>query len=187
MPRHKAYSEEKVIKKAMHVFWKNGFYGTSARMLEKEMDINLFSIYSSFQNKDGVFLESMKTYKRLNRKTLLDPLKKGTTPEDIKMYFVNFLKFTKENGVYNGCLLINSAQELGNNMPDTIGKEIENYSHEVMSALLAILFRDLTKSEEKVQKEANSLFVSLVGLITTAKSLKQTQINDYIEMIFSKL
>ena len=57
MARKKEYIEEEVIDKAMHLFWKKGYENTSMKMLEKEMGINKFSIYSSFGNKDGVFIE----------------------------------------------------------------------------------------------------------------------------------
>jgi AcrR family transcriptional regulator len=52
-----------VIEKAMSLFWRNGYQNTSVRMLEKEMGINQFSIYASFGNKHGVFVESLKCYK----------------------------------------------------------------------------------------------------------------------------
>jgi AcrR family transcriptional regulator len=47
----------------MSLFWRNGYQNTSVRMLEKEMGINQFSIYASFGNKHGVFVESLKCYK----------------------------------------------------------------------------------------------------------------------------
>jgi AcrR family transcriptional regulator len=62
MARNKQYNEQ-VIEKAMSLFWRNGYQNTSVRMLEKEMGINQFSIYASFGNKHGVFVESLKCYK----------------------------------------------------------------------------------------------------------------------------
>jgi len=51
MARKKQYNEEDVLEKALTLFWSNGYESTSTRMLEKEMGINQFSIYSllSFQ------------------------------------------------------------------------------------------------------------------------------------------
>lgn len=64
MARKKEYIESEVIEKAMTLFWRNGYENTSMQMLEKEMGINKFSIYSSFGSKHGVFVESLKTYKK---------------------------------------------------------------------------------------------------------------------------
>ena len=57
MARRKNYIEEEVIEKAMTLFWRNGYETTSMHMLEQEMGINKFSIYSSFGSKQGVFLQ----------------------------------------------------------------------------------------------------------------------------------
>ena len=59
MARKKEYIEDEVIEKAMALFWRNGYETTSIQMLEKEMGINKFSIYSSFGNKEGVFIERL--------------------------------------------------------------------------------------------------------------------------------
>ena len=61
MVENKKYNEQEVVEKAMNLFWKNGYEGTSMQMLEKEMGINKFSIYASFGNKHGLFLESLKS------------------------------------------------------------------------------------------------------------------------------
>ena len=70
MARKKEYTENEVIEKAMALFWRNGFETTSMQMLEKEMGINKFSIYSSFGNKNGVLLESIKCYRKNMSKIL---------------------------------------------------------------------------------------------------------------------
>jgi hypothetical protein len=62
MARNKQYNEQEVIEKRCLLFWRNGYQNTSVRMLE-EMGINQFSIYASFGNKHGVFVESLKCYK----------------------------------------------------------------------------------------------------------------------------
>ncbi|MEE3245254.1 MAG: helix-turn-helix domain-containing protein, partial [Bacteroidota bacterium] len=59
MARLKQYNEEDVLFKAMNLFWKNGFEATSVKMLESELGINKFSIYSSFGSKNGLFLSSL--------------------------------------------------------------------------------------------------------------------------------
>jgi len=183
VPRRKEYVESEVIEAAMNLFWRNGYSNTSARMLEQTMKINLFSIYSSFQNKEGVFLECLKAYKKMNREQLLDRLQQGSTMMDIKQYFLDFLSFTRENDSYKGCLLINSAQELGLELGASAKAEIDSFAMEIMGAFKFILTKESYASDE-LEKKANYLFVSLLGLITTAKSLGPKQIEDYLDVIF---
>lgn len=185
MPRQKNYDENVVADKAMRLFWSNGYRTTSTRMLEKEMGINLFSIYSSFQNKDGVFLAGIKCYKNLIRQKLLIPLaKKPKTLATLKEFFFDFLNFTKEQRTYKGCLLINTANELGHDMTENVGKEISSFSEEIRLQISSILREVLPKDEATLTSKTNYIFVALQGVSLTAKALDKTQIDDYIEMTF---
>jgi AcrR family transcriptional regulator len=65
-----------------------GIKNTSVRMLEKEMGINQFSIYASFGNKHGVFLESLKCYKT-KIYSIFEKLQNRTDGvNDIKVFFM---------------------------------------------------------------------------------------------------
>ena len=77
MARKKSYDEKDVIEKALSTFWREGYEGTSTRMLEKEMGINQFSIYSSFENKNQNHVltiddSQLDTQKKSNTRWLLD-------------------------------------------------------------------------------------------------------------------
>jgi len=188
MSRKKNYNEDVVTNKAMRLFWSNGYHTTSTRMLEKEMGINLFSIYSSFQNKDGVFLASVKCYKDLIRQKLLIPLaKKPQTIATLKDFFYDFLNFTREQKSYKGCLLINTANELGNDMTENVTKEITSFSEEIRSQISLILSKQQSKNKADLTRQTNYIFVALQGVSLTAKALDKAQIDDYIEMTFLDL
>jgi len=184
MPRQKAYDEAEVLNRAMKVFWKKGYSNTSARDLQREMQINLFSIYSTFQNKQQLFIESLKAYKKLNKEQLLAPLSNGSSISDIKNYVISFLEFTKEDESYKGCLLINSTQDLAVEMTEEIKNLVDGFSKEIMAIFKSILSNEL-ESEELIQKKANYYFTTLVSLVTAAGSLTQQQIDDYLDITFA--
>jgi len=188
MPRKKEYIEEEVIEKAMHTFWKNGYEATSTRMLEKEMGINQFSIYSSFQNKQGVFLESIKRYKEKLRKQALNELINSQGGIDsIKKYFYDFLNFTKENDCYKGCFLTNTMNEFGSKADSNVVSEINQFSNTIVSAIARILTGTNKSNKERVEQQANYLFVALLGLSVASKMSDKKQLNDFIEMTFKNL
>ena len=88
MARKKEYKEEEVIENAMYLFWQNGYENTSMKMLEQEMGINKFSIYSSFGSKHGLFLESLKCYNSKIKK-IFEKLKNASNGvEDIKEFMI---------------------------------------------------------------------------------------------------
>ncbi len=187
MARRKQYREEEVIEKAMNLFWRNGYETTSTRMLENEMGINQFSIYSSFGNKQGVLLESIKCYKG-KLKGIVGKLKNsGNGLEAIKQYFYDFLEFSKGNEHPMGCLLANTANELGSHAGALINDEIGNFTRSLRNLFVDILKQDATKSPQTLEKQANYLIISITGLSLASKVYSKQQLADYIETTFERL
>ena len=187
MARTKQYNEHDVIQKAMNLFWRNGYETTSIRMLEKEMGINQFSIYSSFGSKHGVFVESIKAYKvQLNsiRHKLRDS-NSGTI--GIKQFFYDFLEFTKDNTSRKGCLVCNTVSELGNNAEEDLMKELLKFTEEIKVLFINNLKQETTKTKEDITRESNYLMTSMLGLSLGSRILNDEQLEDYIETIFKNI
>lgn len=62
MARTLEFDLENARGKAMRVFWKNGYAGTSLRDLLDSMDIGEGSFYNTFKSKKRAYLESLKRY-----------------------------------------------------------------------------------------------------------------------------
>jgi TetR/AcrR family transcriptional repressor of nem operon len=170
----------------MHVFWKNGYEATSVRLLEKEMGINQFSIYASFKNKEGVFLESMKYYnKKLNDEILNDLENSEGGIKNIKTYFYDFLSFSEDEGKSKGCLLTNTVSELDQDKNKVIFNKINDFVNHIMQVFKNALHKTKKYNTDKIEEITNHLIVSLQGLSVASKSLKPKQLNDFIELTFS--
>ncbi len=188
MPRKKSYIEEEVIEKAMHTFWKKGYEATSVRDLEREMGINQFSIYASFTNKDGIFLESVKYYKTKATKEILNKLiNSNDGVNSIKKYFKDFLKFVKDTEGYKGCLLTNTINELGGKANEQVVNEIGQFSTLIRDTFFKKLATNTIKSKETINKQANYLIVALQGLSVASKMLGKKQLDDFIEVTFKNI
>ncbi|WP_421803267.1 TetR/AcrR family transcriptional regulator [Flagellimonas sp.] len=187
MPRTKQYKEQEVVEKAMQLFWRNGYETTSMHMLEKQMRINKFSIYASFGSKDGVFLESIKCYEQqLNR--LIDKLEKSSNGADgIKEYFRDFLEFSKDNGRGKGCLITNTANEIGQDADEKIKKVLTDFLKRVRTVFAQLLEQDRTKNLELIAAQADYLIISMFGLSSASRVFGPDQMENYIENIFSNL
>jgi TetR/AcrR family transcriptional repressor of nem operon len=187
MPRKKEYIEEEVIEKAMQLFWRNGYKATSVRNLEKEMGINQFSIYSSFGDKQGVFLESIKCYKKLVTEQLLDKLinsDKGI--ESIKAYFYDFITFSRNNKINRGCLITNTIDEIGVNGDLNILNSINEFALNVRATYIEKLKINYIDNQQIIKK-VNYLMVSLQGLSVASKMFNDQQLNDFIETAFENI
>jgi AcrR family transcriptional regulator len=187
MARNKEYIEEEVIEKAMNLFWRNGYQKTSMQMLEKEMGINKFSIYSSFDNKNGVFIESLKCYKqKLNQ--LMSKLKASSNGiSSIKEYFYDFIEFSKETEMARGCLITNTANEIAENADQKIEEVLTTFTNDVRNLFSDILKQDKTKSNDMVEQQADYLLIAIFGLSSATRIFSKTQLDNYIENIFKNV
>jgi AcrR family transcriptional regulator len=62
--RPRGFDAERALERAMQVFWKKGYEGTSLPDLEKAMNINRPSLYSAFGNKRQLFGKVLDRYAR---------------------------------------------------------------------------------------------------------------------------
>ncbi|MEJ1223102.1 TetR/AcrR family transcriptional regulator [Sediminicola sp. 1XM1-17] len=184
MARKKQYIEQEVLEKAMHLFWRNGYENTSIRMLEKEMGINQFSIYASFGSKQGVFLQSIKAY---NKKIqgITDKLEKSQNGvEGIKQYFKDFLEFAKEDDLSKGCMVTNTVNELGKDADPLVMSELKKFADNIKSLFVNNLKQDRNKNAETIERQANFLMNSILGLSVASKMFNDKQLEDSIETVF---
>jgi len=61
--RPRTFDREEALKKAMMVFWKKGFEGTTMADLIAAIGMKAPSVYAAFGNKDALFREAVELYK----------------------------------------------------------------------------------------------------------------------------
>ena len=191
MPRHKAYSDEKVLEKAMQVFWDHGYEATSVRLLEKEMGINQFSIYSSFANKKKLFVESLKKYREYVKNNSFHPLlKSNASLKDLEDFFQNFSRQVRKGETHKGCLIVNTAAEFGSKDPE-VTAELQNYFSFIRDMMKKVLVNAVQAGEIPADKDpekySNYLLGIMQGLSVGAKVLPEKQIHDIISVTFTTL
>ncbi|WP_272024018.1 TetR/AcrR family transcriptional regulator [Olleya namhaensis] len=187
MARKKQYIEEEVIDKAMQLFWRNGYENTSMQMLEKAMGINKFSIYSSFESKHGLFLESLKQYKtKVN--IILEKFKNGTQGvEDIKQFFYDSVSSNFKNDKIKGCLVTNTYNEFSETEDELVKAQMTTFMANLKEIIIQKLALDPNKNEATVLKQANYLLLAKHGLAAASRVNTKQEIEDYIEMIFETI
>jgi len=187
MSRKKEYVEEEVIEKAMNLFWIKGYENTSMQMLEKEMGINKFSIYSSFGNKKGLFIESLKLYRRKVSK-IIDQLEKS--PDGvlaIEQYFYNFLKLSAGKGFSKGCLITNTLNDIDKETDIKIVRQVESFRDDIRQVFLNKLMLENGENLKIAEEKADYLIISMIGLSSASKMYIDNQLENYIENIFKRL
>jgi TetR/AcrR family transcriptional repressor of nem operon len=187
VPRNKSYNEPVVLEKAMHLFWRNGYSNTSLQMLEKEMGINKFSIYASFGSKEQMFLQSIGCYRRRLNDLILKLKESNSGIHGIKTYFYDFIQFAQEGEFGKGCLITNTANEMGQEANEEIKIALTKFMQEIRELFLQSLILDPTKSKETVESQADYLLIAMFGLSSATKVFNEQQLHHYIDNIFKSL
>lgn len=187
MARKKEYKEEEVIEKAMHLFWRNGYEKTSMQMLEKEMGINKFSIYSSFGSKHGLFMESIKAYQDREKEMFERFINATNGVADIKAFFYDSVRLRLAEGSQNGCLLTNSYNEFSVSDDEVVKGKIDIFMDKLKSLFIDKLRMDKSKDEDTIRRQANFLVLAKHGLAAAARVNSPEEIRDYIEVTFSSI
>ena len=187
MARKKEYNVEVVVEKAMQLFWINGYKTTSMQMLEEKMGINKFSIYASFGNKQGLFIESLKCYKQSINKTLNTLEKAPNGTEAIKQFFYDSVNFNSIGHNTKGCFVTNTYNEFSESEDELIRTQMISFMTDLKSIIIEKLKTDKTKSNETLLQQANFLLLAKHGLAAAARVNSSKEIEDYIEMTFKNI
>ncbi|TMH32531.1 MAG: TetR/AcrR family transcriptional regulator [Betaproteobacteria bacterium] len=71
--RPRGFDREAALERAMEVFWRQGYEGTSITDLTRAMRINPPSLYAAFGDKERLYLEALERYQQ-GRRDELGPL-----------------------------------------------------------------------------------------------------------------
>jgi TetR/AcrR family transcriptional regulator, transcriptional repressor for nem operon len=191
MPRNKSYSDDLVLEKAMNVFWIHGYEATSVRLLEKEMGINQFSIYASFKNKKNLFINALQKYRQFVIENRFKPLlQEDAGFAELENFLLNVATSKKGKDDRKGCLIVNTAGELGEHDPD-IAKEINLYYEFIRNMLLRVLQNAVAKKEipenTDVEKQAGFFLGVMQGISVAGKTMDKTKLNDFIHVALAQL
>lgn len=113
MGRRKSYNREEVTERAMKLFWRKGYHGTSTRDLSDAMGINAYSIYAEFGSKEALYDAAIARYEHevvqghFGRLELAD-----SSLEDVRAVLEFFGGNTERENSELGCLICNAGTEL---------------------------------------------------------------------------
>ncbi|WP_399630894.1 TetR/AcrR family transcriptional regulator [Sporosarcina sp. SG10008] len=190
MARSKEFDVNQVLRKAMELFWQQGYEKTSMQELVDYMGIHRRSIYDTFGDKRTLFLSALSHYEELiTSETKKRVGSKLLVKQGIREVF-NMIIYPNLN-LPKGCLSVNAAVELS-----LLDEEIATKIAEMFTKTEA-LFYELLKHGQKngeISKnhdpEVLSLFLhnSLVGLRVLVKiEADKKKLESIVDMTLSVL
>ena len=160
--RPRAFDTEKALDKALQVFWRKGYEGTSLPDLTKAMGINRPSLYSTFGNKEALFRKALARYEEGPAAFIREALQEPTARATAERLLYGTAELLTTPGSPPGCLIVGSALSCGKEA-DPIRKEL--IAHRAAAEGLIRKRFERAQSERDLPKSANA--AELARFITT--------------------
>ncbi|MFM9279489.1 TetR/AcrR family transcriptional regulator [Paenibacillus jiagnxiensis] len=143
MGRTKEFDHEQVLHKAMLVFWEKGYEATSIPDLVKAMGISRSSMYETFVDKETLYVQAFKHYKRVweKKRTLLRQA--TSVKEGVRQYFEMHIAGAYDEAYPKGCLVTNTIVSA-----DSPHQEFHQLTRESLNELERIFYELLKKGQQ---------------------------------------
>jgi TetR/AcrR family transcriptional regulator, transcriptional repressor for nem operon len=167
--RPRSFEREEVVAKALAVFWRQGYQATSVQDMVAATGLNRGSLYDTFGDKHGLFLEVVEHYRaHVSARRLARLEEPGPARQKIATFFSDMVAFSLGEGRLLGCLMTNSAVELAPHDRDTRLAVAAN-----MAAMEAAFRRVLTRAKKSGELAADKSPADLARFLTaTANGLR---------------
>jgi AcrR family transcriptional regulator len=110
--RPRTFDADAALEKAMHVFWKQGYEGSSLDDLTAAMGINRPSLYAAFGNKEALFERAVDRYMEKYKAVTADVAAAPTAREAIRRLLDHAVSAASK-GKVRGCMLVQGALACG--------------------------------------------------------------------------
>ncbi len=136
--RHRGFDKDSALEKAMQVFWKNGYPGTSLTDLTNVMGINKSSLYAAFGNKEKLFNQAVEFY--LNKYGVVHSVElfraNKKLKERIRNYLLSIASMLTNQDFPAGCLICHATSEMaGSCLPQSSVTNINSINRQTVLTL----------------------------------------------------
>jgi TetR/AcrR family transcriptional repressor of nem operon len=155
MARNVEFDEQLAVSRAMDVFWKKGYNGTTMRDLTEAMGINSSSLYNTIGDKHELFIRSIKHYTESRMKEAVKQLEPIKSPIKAIEKFILSSVYVITNEP-NSCLAIKTTFEVAttDEQVQKIIKADNDFTYHLLNGLVE---KAIEKGEIKVSQDASML------------------------------
>lgn len=163
--RTKEFETDEIADAAMQVFWRRGYAATSVQDLVDGTGLSRSSLYSTFQNKQGLYQQALQRYELL---TTLNNVKllsgSGSAKALIRQLLLNIVEDELNDPEHKGCLVANACLELAGHDEDVANFVVSNLQ-KIQYALESLLIKAQQSGEISSTKKPRALASFFVNTI----------------------
>lgn len=174
MGRIKKYERNDIARKAMQVFWRHGYAGTSTQILVDEMGVNRFSLYGEFGNKQALYEAALTLYETEVVERNIGALDRPDASLDsIVRLIQGFGAWACQPGSEVGCFICNTATERAPYDPGSqsfVNRYVERLSAGFAHCLAQAAQAGQLQSDVDVVAEGRFLATLLLGFFVQLRA-----------------
>lgn len=186
MARHKEFNPETALDQAMQLFWKQGYLATSISDLVDATGVQRYGLYGTFGSKDDLFLLALDRYLEtvVNHNVAMLEEEEASWSA-IDSFFKQFLAYLDTPLAQAGCLMCNSAAELGSENR-AVSERMNRYISRLNNCFEKVLHQAQCEKELgpdlDPSRGARYLVTVTLGLFALSKTgLPRQMLIDYVD------
>jgi len=163
--RTKEFETDEIADAAMQVFWRRGYAATSVQDLVDGTGLSRSSLYSTFQNKQGLYQKALQRYEILTTLNNVKLLSGSGSPKAlIRQLLINVVEDELNDSEHKGCLVANACLELAGHDEDVAQFVVSNLQ-KIQHALESLLIKAQQSGEISSTQNPRALASFFVNTI----------------------
>ncbi|TDY00561.1 TetR/AcrR family transcriptional regulator [Thiohalophilus thiocyanatoxydans] len=192
MPRPIEFDREEALRRAMSVFWRQGYHATSVKDLSAATHLQPGSLYGTFRNKRSLFIAALDAYFSGIRERIQSCLHGDGAPlTRLRTFFDMLIEEMVGDSDNKGCLLVNTLLETP--ADDTeINRRVSDMFAEVEAEFARVLREAQSRGELDASRDpaalARLLVAGIYGLRVYHKTRPDAEkVHEIIDNLFYAL
>ncbi|MBK4733005.1 TetR/AcrR family transcriptional regulator [Noviherbaspirillum pedocola] len=188
MGRPREFSHEEVVDSAVEAFWSNGYEALSTADLASAMGVAKSSLYNAFKSKQDVLLYALARYANMHSAAVRRLVDESDTVGALRQLLLNVAQCNDDG---RGCLLVNTAAELGAKSVD-VQTELKSGFMAMQKAFAAIIKSGVQAGTINFSCDADAVALTLVtgiaGMRVLAKGgYSAAELAPFIDLLVQQL
>jgi AcrR family transcriptional regulator len=162
--RPREFDIDQALDRALRVFWRKGYEGTTLPDLTKAMGINRPSLYAAFGSKEGLFRKALDLYDEGPAAYVREALKEPTARAVVEQLLGGAIDVLTDRRNPRGCLMVQGALACGE-AAESIRRELVARRLAGEAAIRARLLRALSEGDLPVDSHPADLARYVVAVL----------------------
>lgn len=190
MGRPREFDPEQALEAAMEVFWRKGYQHTSVNDLLEAMQINRWSMYETFGDKQQTFIRALNLYRGRWAAFIAEHLQQPGSPRTALLNLIRAMgRQIVDDKIGRGCLIANSAFDLHQLEPEAaaiVSAGLKGLENKIAGCIQRAQEAGEISRTQDAHKLARFLIASINGIRSAGRIEHQRErLMDLVELTLS--